>query len=132
MIAKQFKNLDEQVEILEEHLNDYDEVESQIMDEITGDLPMMMGEDAEDLPFEIMGNNNQHLKIDCGKFDLVAFNVPSLTNDLIKGEKMIRRASERQKAENTMFGGPGLSHFTRILNEGEFCGKGRLFPPQTL
>ena len=40
---------------------------------------------------------------------------------------MIRRAFERQKAENTMFGGPGLSHFTRILNEGEFCGKGRLF-----
>jgi single-stranded DNA-specific DHH superfamily exonuclease len=37
--------------------------------------------------YEIMGNNDQHLKIDCGKYDVVLFNVPDLTQKLIKGQK---------------------------------------------
>lgn len=37
--------------------------------------------------YEIMGNNDQHLKIDCGRYDIVLFNVPDLTRKLINGIK---------------------------------------------
>lgn len=40
---------------------------------------------------------------------------------------MIRRSSDRERLEKEMFGGPGLAHFTKILGDGEFAGKGRLF-----
>lgn len=40
---------------------------------------------------------------------------------------MIRRAQERETCDKTMFGGPGMAHFTKLLNETEFEGKGRLY-----
>lgn len=40
---------------------------------------------------------------------------------------MIRRAEERERFEKEMFGGPGLARFTKIVDEGELAGKGRLF-----
>lgn len=40
---------------------------------------------------------------------------------------MIRRAHEREKLEKTMFDGPGMAHFTKLLNEDEFEGRGRLY-----
>lgn len=40
---------------------------------------------------------------------------------------MIRRAHEREKLEKTMFGGPGMAHFTKLLKEDEFEGRGRLY-----
>lgn len=39
---------------------------------------------------------------------------------------MIRRAADRVKYDKEMFGGPGLAHMTRILQEDEFEGHGRL------
>ena len=38
--------------------------------------------------FDLMGTEQQHLKIDCGKYDIVLFNVPELTNKLAQGEKV--------------------------------------------
>lgn len=40
---------------------------------------------------------------------------------------MIRRADQREKLEKTMFGGPGMAHFTKLMNEDEFEGHGRLY-----
>lgn len=37
--------------------------------------------------FDFMGNERQHLKIDCGKYDVLFFNVPDLTEKLSQGEK---------------------------------------------
>ena len=34
-----------------------------------------------------MGNEQQHLKINCGKYDVLLFNVPELTEQLSQGEK---------------------------------------------
>jgi hypothetical protein len=35
-----------------------------------------------------MGADQQHLKIDCGKYDVVLFNVPEITEPLIQGNKI--------------------------------------------
>ncbi len=40
---------------------------------------------------------------------------------------MIRRAHERENLDKTMFGGPGMAHFTKLLDQDEFEGKGRLY-----
>lgn len=40
---------------------------------------------------------------------------------------MIRRAQDVEKFEKAMFGGPGQPLFSKLLNEDEFAGKGRLF-----
>ena len=37
--------------------------------------------------YNLMGNEQQHLKIDCGNYDILFFNVPDLTTKLINGEK---------------------------------------------
>lgn len=38
--------------------------------------------------YELMGADQQHLKIDCGKYDVVLFNVPEITEPLIQGNKI--------------------------------------------
>ncbi|MBQ4566932.1 MAG: cupin domain-containing protein [Desulfovibrio sp.] len=40
---------------------------------------------------------------------------------------MIRRANELEQFDKVMFGGPGAPHFTKVLNEGEFENRGRLY-----
>lgn len=40
---------------------------------------------------------------------------------------MIRRAAQREKLDKTMFGGPGMAHFTKLLHEDEFENHGRLY-----
>ncbi len=40
---------------------------------------------------------------------------------------MIRRAQDVERFEKEMFGGPGRPLFSKILNEDEFAGKGRLY-----
>lgn len=37
--------------------------------------------------YEIMGDNQQHLKINCGKYDIILFNVEDLTSKLLNNEK---------------------------------------------
>ena len=37
--------------------------------------------------YELMGATGQHIKIDCGGYDVVLFNVPQLVEKLEKGEK---------------------------------------------
>ena len=49
--------------------------------------PSALVTDIPSESYEIMGNNDQHLKIDCGRYDVVMFNVPELTQKLIRGEK---------------------------------------------
>ena len=34
-----------------------------------------------------MGTEQQHLKINCGQYDIVLFNVPELTDKLLRNEK---------------------------------------------
>ena len=38
--------------------------------------------------YELMGADQQHLKIDCGHYDVVLFNVPEITEPLIQGNKV--------------------------------------------
>ncbi|WP_165066330.1 cupin domain-containing protein [Desulfovibrio sp. ZJ200] len=40
---------------------------------------------------------------------------------------MIRRADQREKLDKTMFGGPGMAHFTKLLNADELENHGRLY-----
>ena len=44
-----------------------------------------------------------------------------------QGEHMIYRADALEGFEKEMFGGPGTTKFTKIVNEDGLAGKGRLF-----
>ncbi len=44
-----------------------------------------------------------------------------------QGEHMIYRADALDGFEKEMFGGPGTTKFTKIVNEDGLAGKGRLF-----
>ena len=51
------------------------------------DKPVSLLTDIPTDKFDFMGNEQQHLKIDCGKYDVILFNVPQLTEQLSQGEK---------------------------------------------
>lgn len=51
------------------------------------DKPMALLTDIPTDKYDFMGNEQQHLKIDCGKFDVLLFNVPELTEQLGQGQK---------------------------------------------
>lgn len=51
------------------------------------DKPMALLTDIPTDKYDFMGNDQQHLKIDCGKYDVLLFNVPELTEQLSQGEK---------------------------------------------
>lgn len=49
--------------------------------------PMAVLTDIPSDKYEVMGADQQHLKIDCGGYDVVMFNVPELTEALLNDEK---------------------------------------------
>lgn len=51
------------------------------------DKPISLITDIPTDKFDFMGNEQQHLKIDCGKYDVILFNVPELTEQLGQGHK---------------------------------------------
>lgn len=51
------------------------------------DKPMALITDIPVDTYDFMGNEQQHLKINCGKYDVLLFNTPELTEKLIQGEK---------------------------------------------
>ena len=51
------------------------------------DKPMALLTDIPTDQYDFMGNEQQHLKINCGKYDVLLFNVPELTEQLSQGEK---------------------------------------------
>ena len=51
------------------------------------DKPVALLTDIPTDKYDFMGNDQQHLKIDCGKYDVLLFNVPELTEQLSQGEK---------------------------------------------
>lgn len=51
------------------------------------DKPIALLTDIPTDKYDFMGADQQHLKIDCGKYDVVLFNVPELTEQLSQGEK---------------------------------------------
>ena len=51
------------------------------------DKPVSLITDIPTDKFDFMGNEQQHLKIDCGKYDIILFNVPELTEQLGQGQK---------------------------------------------
>lgn len=51
------------------------------------DKPVSVLTDIPTDKYDFMGNEQQHLKIDCGKYDVLLFNVPELTEQLSQGEK---------------------------------------------
>lgn len=51
------------------------------------DKPVSLITDIPTDKFDFMGNEQQHLKIDCGKYDVILFNVPELTEQLGQGQK---------------------------------------------
>lgn len=51
------------------------------------DKPMALLTDIPTDQYDFMGNEQQHLKINCGKYDVILFNVPELTEQLIQGNK---------------------------------------------
>lgn len=51
------------------------------------DKPLAVITDIPTNQYELMGDKEQHIKIDCGNYDVVMFNVPELTDKLKKGEK---------------------------------------------
>ena len=51
------------------------------------DKPVALLTDIPTDKYDFMGNEQQHLKIDCGKFDVLLFNVPELTEQLGQGQK---------------------------------------------
>ena len=51
------------------------------------DKPVSLLTDIPTDKYDFMGNEQQHLKIDCGKYDVLLFNVPELTEQLSQGEK---------------------------------------------
>lgn len=76
-------------------ISDYDKLNienARIMgrDDIWGhgvDKPQVVINNAPIDKYELMGKEQEHLKIDCGKYDIVLFNVPELTKKLLNGEK---------------------------------------------
>lgn len=52
------------------------------------DKPSAVLTDIPTDKYELMGTEQQHLKIDCGKYDVVLFNVPEITEPLIQGNKI--------------------------------------------
>lgn len=51
------------------------------------DKPVALLTDIPTDQYDFMGNEQQHLKINCGKYDILLFNVPELTEQLSQGEK---------------------------------------------
>jgi len=51
------------------------------------DKPLCVLTDIPSNNYTIMGTDGQHLKLDCGKFDIVLFNEPKLTAKLSEGTK---------------------------------------------
>jgi single-stranded-DNA-specific exonuclease len=51
------------------------------------DKPAALLTDIPTDKYDFMGNEQQHLKIDCGKYDVILFNVPELTEQLGQGNK---------------------------------------------
>lgn len=51
------------------------------------DKPMAVLTDIPTNQYELMGDKEQHIKIDCGNYDAVMFNVPELSGKLKDGEK---------------------------------------------
>lgn len=51
------------------------------------DKPIALITDIPVDTYDFMGNEQQHLKINCGKYDVLLFNTPELTEKLIQGEK---------------------------------------------
>ena len=51
------------------------------------DKPIALLTDIPTDKYDFMGNEQQHLKIDCGKYDVILFNVPELTEQLGQGNK---------------------------------------------
>ena len=51
------------------------------------DKPLAVLTDIPTDNYEVMGTDGQHIKINCGKFDIVMFNVPDLVTALDNGEK---------------------------------------------
>ena len=51
------------------------------------DKPVALLTDIPTDQYDFMGNEQQHLKINCGKYDVLLFNVPELTEQLSQGEK---------------------------------------------
>ena len=49
--------------------------------------PLGVITDIPSSKYELMGAEGQHLKIDCGNYDVVMFNVPELAEDLRNGNK---------------------------------------------
>lgn len=49
--------------------------------------PMCLLTDVNLDQCEFMGMEQQHLKINCGQYDIVLFNVPELTDKLLRNEK---------------------------------------------
>jgi single-stranded DNA-specific DHH superfamily exonuclease len=76
-------------------ISDYDKLNienARVMgrDDIWGhgvDKPQVVINNAPIDKYELMGKEQEHLKIDCGKYDVVLFNVPELTKKLLNGEK---------------------------------------------
>lgn len=51
------------------------------------DKPQAIITDISTDKYTLMGNEQQHIKIDCGQYDVILFNVPDLTEKLSQGEK---------------------------------------------
>lgn len=51
------------------------------------DKPLAVLTDIPTNQYELMGDKEQHIKIDCGNYDVVMFNVPELSEKLKNGEK---------------------------------------------
>ena len=51
------------------------------------DKPLAVLKDIPTDKYELMGADGQHIKIDCGQYDVVMFNVPDLSQLLESGEK---------------------------------------------
>lgn len=51
------------------------------------DKPLAVLTDIPTNQYELMGDKEQHIKIDCGNYDVVMFNVPELSQKLSNGEK---------------------------------------------
>lgn len=49
--------------------------------------PLAVLEDISTVNHEFMGKEQQHLKISCGKFDVIIFNCPELTKEIQEGNK---------------------------------------------
>lgn len=51
------------------------------------DKPIALITDIPVDNYDFMGNEQQHIKVNCGKYDVLLFNTPELTEKLIQGEK---------------------------------------------